>query len=307
MTGLRENRFAAFRAALFLTILLFTSMFFPTVAAQESTLEGFVRDDESGKAIANATVTVVHYETLAVVSQNITDSGGYYIIQGLSDGKYSVTITAEGYENQSHVIVIKSDTWGDPTHYELDVGLTPEMRKEGDASPGEISFQLLVLAGIVISLALGAALLIYSEIRRESLLKNAVRRMIFDHIRDNPGAHYRAIQVALDLPNGVFSYHICRLEKERFVKSQQDGMFRRFYVTGRRTDVRFFLSRIQESILKVIRENQGISQARIARKINVSRRVVNYHVHILDQAGLIFMESRGRESACFPVFPDLGD
>ncbi|MCK5253144.1 MAG: winged helix-turn-helix domain-containing protein, partial [Thermoplasmata archaeon] len=48
-----------------------------------------------------------------------------------------------------------------------------------------------------------------------------------------------------------------------------------------------------------IRENQGISQSRIAEAIGVTRKVVNYHVRILDQAGLIYMEERGRETACF--------
>ena len=76
-------------------------------------------------------------------------------------------------------------------------------------------------------------------------------------------------------------------------------MFRRFYPPGPKTDVKFFLSGIQESILSVIKENKGISQSKIAEKIGVSRKVVNYHINILNQAGLIFVESHGRESACY--------
>jgi predicted transcriptional regulator len=49
----------------------------------------------------------------------------------------------------------------------------------------------------------------------------------------------------------------------------------------------------------VIKENQGISQTKIADKVGVSRKVVNYHVGILKKAGLIFIESNGRESACY--------
>jgi len=305
MTGRKDTCFPGTKVALVLLCLVITTMLFPIAGAQEATLDGFVRNHNTDEPVTNATVTVLHYDTLAVVAHDVTDSQGYYQIDGLSDGKYTVAIEAQGYQNQSHDIVIKSETWGDPNHYELDVTLTPEWREEGDGETNERSQQSFLLAAIVIIFALGAALFLYSQMRREYLLRNVVRKMIFDYIEDNPGMHYRAIQVALDLPMGVFSYHINRLEKEHYVKSSQDGMFRRFYVAGRTTGVRFFLSRIQETILNVIKENQGISQASIAQRINVSRRVVNYHVHILDQAGLIFMESRGRESACYPVFPEL--
>jgi predicted transcriptional regulator len=126
-----------------------------------------------------------------------------------------------------------------------------------------------------------------------------VRRRIFEYIIENPGMHYRGILNELDLPMGVLSYHLNRLEKAQYIRSRQDGMYRRFYTKGPRTEMRFFLSDIQESILNVIKENQGISQSKIAEKIHVSRKVVNYHVNILDQAGLIFVESHGRESACY--------
>ena len=142
-------------------------------------------------------------------------------------------------------------------------------------------------------------MVMYSKIKRENLLKHAVRKRIHDYVKDNPGAHYRAILDDLELSMGVLTYHLNRLEKGEHLKSRQDGMYRRFYVTGRKTEVKFFLSAIQESIVATIRENQGISQSRIAEAIGVTRKVVNYHVRILDQAGLIYMEERGRETACF--------
>ena len=143
----------------------------------------------------------------------------------------------------------------------------------------------------------------YSKIKRENLLDNAIRRRIFDHVKENPGTHYRAILNALGLSMGVLSYHLNRLEKDQYLTSRQDGMFRRFYVKGPKREARFVLSAIQELIIIVIRENPGISQTRIAEKANVSRKVVNYHANILQQAGIIRVDIRGRESACYVIRP----
>ena len=53
---------------------------------------------------------------------------------------------------------------------------------------------------------------------------------------------------------------------------------------------------------RVFRPILGLSPRKLLVKlegIGVSRKVVNYHVKTLDQAGLIYMEDRDRETACF--------
>jgi predicted transcriptional regulator len=175
---------------------------------------------------------------------------------------------------------------------------------EGDmalsASYTNLCFQTIMIITIVLIISL----IMYSKIRKEKLLNNAIRNRIFEYVKENPGKHYRGILKDLNLPMGVLSYHINRLEKAHFLTSRQDGMYRRFYIPGPKAEMRFVLSDVQRSILNVIRDNKGISQAKIAKEIGVSRMVVNYHVNILDRAGLIFVESRGRESACFIKGPE---
>ena len=56
---------------------------------------------------------------------------------------------------------------------------------------------------------------------------------------------------------------------------------------------------IQRKILQKIREDPGVTQVKIAEQLGVARKVVNYHIKILKDAGLIFMEMHGRESACY--------
>ncbi|UCG68489.1 MAG: carboxypeptidase regulatory-like domain-containing protein [Thermoplasmata archaeon] len=287
-----------------ISALFLLSLFIGAVSAQDSSIVGHVTDEKTDKPIVYATVTVFYYENLTVAAQTTTDSEGYYQITGLSPGTYLLQIEAGGYQNQSHEIQLYGAAFGEEETVVFDVSLN-QGGFLGRGKPEEKGTDLLILyqMGIIITLILVASLVLYSTIKKQNLLKNAVRKRLIDYIRDNPGKHYRAILNDLDLQIGVLSYHLNRLEKAQFIRSRQDGMYRRFYIKGPKTEMRFFLSDIQESILTVIKENQGISQSNIGKKINVSRKVVNYHVNILDKAGFIFVENRGRESACYLVDP----
>jgi predicted transcriptional regulator len=301
-----SSKIAVKITGVFVLCILFFFIFTVPVSAQQGTIYGWVLDDETNEPIVNASIRLTYSETRDVVATTNTDSQGYYMVTNLSAGHYIVKISAVKYIEESHPVEIKSDTFGGES-VELSANLEPISLGGGDGDGEEaealdkegLSFAFFYQILLIITIALVVSLIMYSKIKRENMLKNAVRKRIFDYIIENPGMHYRGILNDLDLPMGVLTYHLNRLEKAQYIRSRQDGMYRRFYTKGPKTEMRFFLSDIQESILSVIKENQGISQSKIAEKIQVSRKVVNYHVNILDQAGLIFVESHGRESACY--------
>jgi DNA-binding MarR family transcriptional regulator len=285
---------AALTIAVVIIILIVFSF---TVTAGESSITGTIVDDNNGMPIPNAHITITFRGNGTLVAETTTNAEGKFWVTDLDDGLYRVLIQAEDYKNWTREIDIKPDTYGGE-HHTFTGRMSPIAEPDDPVIfPNQPFFAPLIIVAVLAV----SSLVLYSKIRRENLLKHAVRSRIFDHIRDKPGAHYRAILNELGLTMGVLTYHLNVLEKAEYLRSRQDGMYRRFFVTGRKTEVRFFLTDIQESIVNVIRDNQGISQSRIADRINVSRKVVNYHVRILDQAGLIYMESKGREMACFIV------
>jgi DNA-binding MarR family transcriptional regulator len=284
------------------TLLVLILIAWNPVSAQSASIAGEVMDETTGEPVEDAQVTVAFSENGTVVATTYTDSAGNFQVTGLSSGSYNVSIQALGFLYYSEELDVVVSPIFEETTYFIEAKLEPESRI-GIETPdsGEFPYMLLFQTLVIITIILIVSLVMYSKIKRENLLKNALRKRIFDYIKDNPGLHYRAILTDLDLSMGVLTYHLNRLEKALYIKSRQDGMFRRFYVSGRKTDMRFFLSNIQESILNVIKENKGISQSKIAEKISVSRKVVNYHINILNKAGLIFVENHGRETACFPT------
>jgi DNA-binding MarR family transcriptional regulator len=264
--------------------------------AEESVVEGRVFNETSMEPIQGANVTMTYRDNGMVVAQVVTDVNGRYTITGEFDGDYTLTVVAEGYDDFTHDFHIKG-SFGEPPDVQIDARLSPVSGPTPTPTPTPTPPYLLYAA--VFTIVIITSMVMYSKIKRENLLKHAVRQRIHEYVSVNPGAHYRAILDDLELSMGVLTYHLNRLEKAEYLRSRQDGMYRRFFVTGRKTEVKFFLSEVQESIVATIRNNQGISQSRIADAIGVTRKVVNYHVRILDQAGLIYVEDRGRETACF--------
>lgn len=159
-------------------------------------------------------------------------------------------------------------------------------------------FFILMLLAITLVIV---STLIYSRLKRKSLLDHAVRKKIYDCIRDNPGIHYRELQRSVELPSGMLAHHLNMLEDNDFIKSKQDSRYRRFYLFDEKPGIKFQLSEIQEKIMDSIRNSPGITISDISTQVGSSRMVVNYHTKILDDAGLIYLEKEGRSNCCYPA------
>jgi predicted transcriptional regulator len=158
-------------------------------------------------------------------------------------------------------------------------------------------FTLGIISTVVILLALGT--FSYSRLKRRSILDNLNRKNIFELIKKDPGIHFKKILRELNFKPGALSYHLNVLEKEEYIKSIQDGNYRRFYLFGAKSDFKIMLTSIQLRILSVVDERPGISQTKISDAIGKNRMIVNYHVKILLDAGILSLEKSGRESQCF--------
>jgi DNA-binding MarR family transcriptional regulator len=278
-------------AALVTLVLVATFM----SSAQETVVEGFVFNESTMETISGATVTIAYRDNGTVVGTDETGADGRYIIRGMFHGNLTLLVEAEGYNESLQEFYIP------PVFrpYEEHINALMSPVTGPSTPPSTTPTPPYLLWASIMAILIISSMVMYSKIKRDNLLKHAVRKRIHDYVDENPGAHYRAILDDLELSMGVLTYHLNRLEKAEYLKSRQDGMYRRFYITGRKTEIKFFLSDVQENILATIAANQGISQSSIAKNIGVTRKVVNYHVRILDQAGLIYMEDRGRETACF--------
>jgi len=160
---------------------------------------------------------------------------------------------------------------------------------------------VLAIIGSLILLMIIVLLLLtmYARHRRSELLDNMNRKHLFEVIKEKPGIHFSELQRELDLKQGVLSYHLNVLEKNELVKSVQDGTFRRFYLYDEKIEFEFRLHEMQKKILFIISQRPGITQSNISKRLGRNRMVVNYHLKILLETGILHMEREGRETHCY--------
>lgn len=224
-------------------------------------------------------------------------------------------LTAEKIDAISNSIEAGSETWFDNAlwepgmdeintevinHFEVysfSNGLEDKFPTGEKPSPYRFFYTILAVTSTVVLIAI--TVFSYTRLKRRAILDNLNRKNIFEYIKANQGVHFKAILRELNFKPGAMSYHLNVLEKGEYIKSIQDGNYRRFYLFGTKSDLKIALTTIQLRILSIVNERPGISQVKISESIGKNRMLVNYHIKILIDAGVLALEKSGRESHCF--------
>ena len=141
---------------------------------------------------------------------------------------------------------------------------------------------------------------LYTKIKKDRVLDHYLRGKIHGYIIANPGEHYNAIKEQLNVTNGALSYHLRVLERESYIRSRMDGIFKRFYPADMKLPTtQRNISSFQEVILTIVKNNQGLSQKDIAKRIGASSQVINYHIKILEGSELIRVDRTRRKSKVY--------
>jgi predicted transcriptional regulator len=136
-------------------------------------------------------------------------------------------------------------------------------------------------------------------------MDNETRGRIRGYIESEPGIHYNELKKRLKLNNGSLSYHLQVLEREGFVRSKNNGIFKHFFPGDMKLPKKITrMTEIQKLIIKKIIDNPGISQKRIAQLIGGSTSTVNYNVNILSKKGIVGLQRKGNETGCYLIEED---
>jgi len=140
----------------------------------------------------------------------------------------------------------------------------------------------------------------YSRLRKEHVLENKLRAKIFEYILLNPGVDYSTLLKTLNTKNGVLSYHLSILEKEMFIRSCKDGLFRRYYPT-KTGSILNTSPDLKKNALGTIITKPGISQEDISRVIKIDKCTASYILITLEREGLIKRKTTRRGVALYPM------
>jgi hypothetical protein len=262
--------------------------------------------DDTGSPVAGKDLTVVSSApgTETLLFEGPTDSAGALAFRVSLNGTGSQTLTARFEGDDQYEASEASDY--------ISIGPAPKVTTPVQRQP-------TVVLGGGLSLVLILALVmtengkyflfrlflvpLYTKLKKEDVLDHFVRGQIFGLIRLQPGAHYNFIKQKLDLKNGVLSYHLSTLEREGYILSEMDGIYKRFYPNHVKFEVDYpiFLSKIQERIVDFIKSKPGLTQKEVATELGLSTSTANDNIQVLSQARILELRRDGKRTRCYLI------
>lgn len=232
------------------------------------------------------------------IAHEYSQSGTYRLVLNVSDSLGFTYVTTKQYTVNYEGYAMHSSLWVDKNKGPLSaISLTFGLLAVGLGLFTESGrYRLLVLFTLLLPF--------YSRIQKEDVLDQFVRGQIYGFIKTNPGVHYNQILRKVGVKNGTLSYHLGVLEKTELIQSRREGLkYRVFYPTGMNfpKSERFRLTDFQIQIIDSLKRRPGLTQKELARLLGQKPQTINYNIKVLDQAGLVSVEKKGRKTTCFAV------
>jgi DNA-binding transcriptional ArsR family regulator len=138
----------------------------------------------------------------------------------------------------------------------------------------------------------------------EQVLENQTRSKIIDFILEYPGMHFNELLRATEISAGHLAWHLDILETYKIITKQRVGQYLTYYAFLHdnplsKLDLKLQKSQTTLEILQLIRENPGIYQNDIAKRVGLKHNTLKYHLDKLQEAQVIRKEQRGRKQLFF--------
>ena len=247
-------------------------------------------------------------------------------ILGLSnDEKWTVRITHDlSVEGKYNIIININDESGTITTYETEQEITvvapasqiiDDERNYNFQRP-DLTFGVLTLSFLGFSYHLRRSenfkyfafkffIPLYSRLKPDTISDEPTRQNLLRHIYSEPGSNFTQIKEKFGLHNGTLAHHINILENHKAITSQRSGRQRLFFPYGTTKKARIrtsFVTNItQKEIIKIVKDNPGITQSMISQNLGISRQKVNYHVNSLVSNSILNIEKQGRITRLYPT------
>ncbi|MFX1378238.1 MAG: winged helix-turn-helix transcriptional regulator [Promethearchaeota archaeon] len=138
------------------------------------------------------------------------------------------------------------------------------------------------------------------------IFENENRINILTQILNNPGIHQNELLRSCDLQKGQLQWHLDVLLNYRIIKKEKHGQYTIYFpITSSIESIENFKSLPTKSettlkILEIIENNPGITSSEIAKKTNLARNTIKYHIDKLSESNLISFKEKGRKIELYP-------
>ena len=140
----------------------------------------------------------------------------------------------------------------------------------------------------------------------EEVLENEFRNQILNLIIENPGIHYSELLRSIETSSSNLAWHLDILETYKIISKKRVGRFLIFYPFIDKNpfadfDINLIKSKTTLDIFQIIGDNPGIFQHQIAKRMDLNRKTIKYHLDKLLSSNLIRIERIGRKNHIYPI------
>ncbi|MBY9006217.1 MAG: winged helix-turn-helix transcriptional regulator [Candidatus Lokiarchaeota archaeon] len=141
----------------------------------------------------------------------------------------------------------------------------------------------------------------------EDVLENEKRKKIIDVILINPGVHFSELKRKTKIAYGNLVWHLEILDKYHVIKKKTMEQYVVYFPYFDKNPISNIDLKLQKSeftlrILKIIEDNPGIWNSKIAQTTNISRKTIEYHIRKLIDLKLIHGIKKGNKKILYPNF-----
>jgi predicted transcriptional regulator len=132
------------------------------------------------------------------------------------------------------------------------------------------------------------------------------RRLIFNYVISNPGAHLRKISRDLDIHLSTLRYHLDYLEKKGLIACQKENNLKIYFASGKLSAKEKNLTSLLQQkrfrdIILVLIDAPGSISSQIADELSVKPSTISKYINILEERGVLRHEKVGREKKYYII------
>jgi len=145
----------------------------------------------------------------------------------------------------------------------------------------------------------------FTYLSLEDVFKNEKRKKIIERILHEPGIHHNELLRQCNLQKGQLQWHLEVLLEYGIIKKEKLGQYVMFFPTftdkTQEKSLRRLIAKSKTTleILDIIENNPGINASSIAKKLNITRSSVKYHIDKLSRKNIILLVHQGRAIKLF--------
>ena len=119
------------------------------------------------------------------------------------------------------------------------------------------------------------------------------RNELLEFVKQNPGERVEVARRSLGISNGTKHYHLKVLSERNLVRILKDGSCARLYPAGPKINAQPYVPAQRRRFLDLLSTRPGVTQREAAQLLGLSERMTSYHIHALQNQGLVEIQPEG--------------